>query len=195
MSVERDEARTSLSLLERLRGEDPQAWQTVCRVYAPLIYTWCRSDGVSPQDAEDILQEVFGILHRSLDTFEPRSNGSFRGWLRTITRNRVRDHFRRLGAGPLVAGGSTANAMLHQHAEPSATADPEPISANPQLLRSLDYVRAEFREKTWLAFWMSTAEGRATADVAADLEMTEGAVRKARFRVLRRLREELDGLI
>ena len=60
--------------------------------------------------------------------------------------------------------------------------------------RALELIRDEFRESSWKAFWGTAVEGRATADVAADLNMTQMAVRKAKSRVLRRLREEFDGL-
>ncbi len=59
----------------------------------------------------------------------------------------------------------------------------------------LELVRREFEERTWHAFWQTVAEGRPSADVAADLGVTPAAVRKARSRVLHRLKEEFGDLI
>ena len=56
------------------------------------------------------------------------------------------------------------------------------------LKNALELIRREFHERTWQAFWGVVVEGRAAADVAADLEMTPGAVRVAKSRVLLRLR-------
>ena len=61
--------------------------------------------------------------------------------------------------------------------------------------RGLDLVRAEFENRTWEAFWRTAVEGHAPAHVAEDLGMSVPAVYKAKSRVLRRLRQELDELL
>ena len=55
-------------------------------------------------------------------------------------------------------------------------------------------IRGEFEERTWQAFYRVTVEGQAAKDVAEDLGVTPSAVRLAKSRVLRRLREEMEGL-
>jgi RNA polymerase sigma-70 factor (ECF subfamily) len=62
------------------------------------------------------------------------------------------------------------------------------------LHRALELIRAEFEERTWQAFWQTAVEGRSPGDVGADLAMSPGAVRVAKSRVLKRLREELGDL-
>lgn len=189
--------RTSLSLLTRVRNDDPAAWQRLTGIYGDLVYGWCRAGGVPAQDASDIVQDVFAAVHRGLPNFKKAKPGdTFRGWLWTITRNCVRDHFRRVAKYPVATGGTDAQSRWAElpELEPMST-DSTDGGLGIQLLRGLDYVRVEFRENTWQAFWKSTVEGVPTADVAAELSMTTGAVRKAKFRVLHRLREELEGLI
>jgi RNA polymerase sigma-70 factor (ECF subfamily) len=61
--------------------------------------------------------------------------------------------------------------------------------------RALELVRGEFEERTWQAFWRATVEGHAPADIAADIGVTPAAVRKAKSRVLLRLRQEVGDLI
>jgi len=59
----------------------------------------------------------------------------------------------------------------------------------------LDLIRTEFEDRTWQAFWLATVEGRSSSMVAESLEMTPAAVRQAKSRVLRRLREELHQIL
>jgi RNA polymerase sigma-70 factor (ECF subfamily) len=56
-------------------------------------------------------------------------------------------------------------------------------------------MRAEFESSTWTACWEHVVSGRSAADVAAELGISEGAVYVAKCRVLRRLRQELKGLL
>jgi RNA polymerase sigma-70 factor (ECF subfamily) len=53
----------------------------------------------------------------------------------------------------------------------------------------------EFQPATWQAFWGLTVEGKSGAEVAAELGLSVDAVYAAKSRVLRRLRQELDGLL
>jgi RNA polymerase sigma-70 factor (ECF subfamily) len=56
-------------------------------------------------------------------------------------------------------------------------------------------VRGDFSETTSQCFVRTTLQGQTCVEVAADLGLTDNAVRQARFRMLRQLREELDGLV
>jgi RNA polymerase sigma-70 factor (ECF subfamily) len=62
------------------------------------------------------------------------------------------------------------------------------------LRAAIALIRGEFEPRTWQAFWLTAVEARSPGDVAAELGMTAGAVRVAKSRVLKRLREELRGL-
>lgn len=57
--------------------------------------------------------------------------------------------------------------------------------------RALELIRRKFQERTWRAFWLTAVEDRALKEVAIELGMSPGAIRVAKSRVLRRLREEL----
>jgi RNA polymerase sigma-70 factor (ECF subfamily) len=60
--------------------------------------------------------------------------------------------------------------------------------------RALDLMQAEFQPTTWMACWEHVVSGKPAAEVAAQLGISLGAVRAAKCRVLRRLRQELAGL-
>jgi RNA polymerase sigma-70 factor (ECF subfamily) len=190
---------TPRSLLERIKADEPAAWNRLVALYAPLVFQWCRRWELQEQDVSDIVQEVFQSVVTAIGSFRKEREGdTFRGWLRRITQNKVYDHFRRLGREPGGVGGTDALRRLSQMPVPptpeeSSKAD-EP--AEQQLFhRALDLIRSDFEDRTWQAFWRTAIEDQAPKDVAADLAMSPCAVRVAKCRVLRRLRAELGDLI
>src|SRR3954469_22719157 len=87
---------TSRSLLERVQADDPAAWDRLVGLYAPLVYRWCRRADLPEQEIADVFQDVFQAVTMHIAAFRREKAGdTFRGWLRTITRNKVRDHFRK----------------------------------------------------------------------------------------------------
>jgi RNA polymerase sigma-70 factor (ECF subfamily) len=190
-----DDKATSLTLLERIRNQDEDAWQRLMRLYAPLVERWCAHKGVRGQDAEDVLQDVFQAVATGLDKFRREGSGdTFRGWLRVITRNKLIDHSRRRDRQPEAQGGTDAHVRMGQLAEQEL---PEDTAADLGALyrRALELVRSEFEERTWEAFWRAAVEGQAPDLIARDLGVTPAAVRKAKSRVLHRLRQEVGDLI
>src|SRR5262245_44720895 len=100
---------TPRSLLDQARADDPSAWERLVHLYAPLVLHWCRGGHLQEQDIADVFQEVFQAVAAHLTTFrKERAGDTFRGWLRTITRNKLRDHFRRRGREPEGVGGTDA---------------------------------------------------------------------------------------
>jgi RNA polymerase sigma-70 factor (ECF subfamily) len=186
---------TSRSLLERVKTDDPQAWDQLVALYAPLVFQWCHGWGLREQDAADIFQEVFQAVATHISSFrKDRKEDTFRGWLRTITRNKIHDHFRRLGREPEGVGGTDAQARLAQLPAPPRGDEgslAEEHGERGLVYRALELIRVEFTERTWQAFWQTAVEGRKAPEVAAELSMSPGAVRVAKSRVLQRLREEL----
>jgi RNA polymerase sigma-70 factor (ECF subfamily) len=190
---------TSRSLLARVQADEAQAWERLVHLYAPLVVHWCRARGLQDQDAADVVQEVFRAVVAHVRAFrKERAGDTFRGWLRRITQNKLHDHFRRRGREARAEGGSSARERLAQLPGPEpAENDPVADAEGERILfgRALELIRGEFEGRTWAAFWRTALEGQAAKDVAADLAMSPGAVRVAKCRVLRRLREELDDLM
>lgn len=189
---------TSLTLIERVQARDDKAWSQLVVLYGPLVEFWIRRSGVRKDDRPDIFQDVFGAVARSMERFSKEQAGStFRGWLRTITRNKVVDFIRRNVNRPGEAGGGTAaRAIVEKQEWPDdEREDPTEVDAVRQLrLRALELVRGEFEGKTWDAFWRVEIEGHDVKDVAKDLSVTPSAVRLYKARILKRLREELGEL-
>lgn len=185
---------TSLSLLERARQWDARAWQGLVDVYAPLVYRWCRRAGVKADEASDVLQEVFSALARHITNFHCGGPGeSFRGWLWTITRNKICDQARNQRYQPKALGGSGAYERLCRVPDrlPPLPADPQ-CSDDAELAHQVvTFVRSEFAERTWRAFWRLAVDGQRGPDVAAELGMSLQAVHQAKYRVLQRVRQEM----
>ena len=187
---------TSRSLLAEAKLADPAAWERLAKLYAPLVAFWCRRWGVADQDIVDVLQDVFSAVASHLHGFrKERAGDTFRGWLLTIARNKTRDYFRRRGDEPCAVGGTDASLRLQQipdpHTETDLTNVEDDAIIDGVLGQALELIRGEFHERTWRAFWGVVVEGRAVADVAADLDMRPGTVRVSKSRVLLRLRSEL----
>src|SRR5205085_1623050 len=100
-------------------------------------------------------------------------------------------HHRR-GKGVAAAGGSAANLALAEVPDSVGPEDDDPpAEVNALYRRALELVRGEFEARTWDMFWQVVVDNRPTADVAAALGVTPAAVRQAKARVLRRLKEEV----
>jgi RNA polymerase sigma-70 factor (ECF subfamily) len=183
---------TAASLVAGVQSLDPAAWQRLASLYGPLIYGWARRSGLSGEDAADITQEVFrAVVTAAPQLQHGRPGDTFRGWLWTITRNKLRDFWRGRADRPIAAGGTDAHALLQLVAE-NLTGEQSGEADAPGLLRrAVQIVRSEFETRSWDAFWRVTVEGRAAGDVAGELGMSLNAVYVARSRILRRLRDLL----
>jgi RNA polymerase sigma-70 factor (ECF subfamily) len=195
------ETSTSGSLLMQLKEGQPAAWERLTALYAPLVYHWCRAMRLAEQDMPDVFQQVFQAVASHIRTFhKDRPGDTFRHWLRAITRNKVRDHFRRTARQEHAAGGTDAQIYFAQLAAPSEGEENETDNAREaeeirHLLRgALEQIRAQVLPQTWQAFWKVVVEGKTPEEVGEELGMRPGTVRVAKSRVLARLRSELDEL-
>ncbi len=196
-----DPGLTQSTLLEGVRDQEAAAWQRLVELYGPLVYRWCRRAGCQPNDASDLVQEVFVAVAANLSGLRrDRPGDSFRAWLRTITRNKVVDHIRKQQKNPVAQGGTDANDQIHRAPDtqlPSdeAAEDDHDVERAELLSRALELVKGDFEETTWRAFWLATVEGRTTTAIATELDMQPNAIRQAKFRVIRRMRDEFGELL
>lgn len=181
---------TSLTWLGRLVSSpsDPD-WRRLTDVYAPLVDDWLSRMGVPAGDRDDLVQEVLVVVVRRVGEFDRRGPGAFRGWLRGILANRARKYFRdrprrsEFDPDHLTDDGSELAARWdREHDEYFAA-------------RALRAVEGDFAPATWEAFRLQVFDGRKAADVAAELGLSLNSVLLAKSRVLKRLREELAGLV
>ena len=169
------------------------------QLYGPVTYRWCRRSDLAAEDAADVVQEVFSAVMVHLPGFRrDRPQDSFSGWLATITRNKVREHWRRRHGKAEARGGSTAQRQLSEIPQPPEPSDetiqPDAQSAACLSRRALEMIRWEFEARTWDAFWRVTVGRESPSHVAADLKTSVAAVYKAKSRVLGRFRQMLSEL-
>ena len=178
------------SLIIRLCDNDSLAWNQLVELYGPLVFHWCSVSRIQSSDAADIMQEVFASAVKSIYRFESRPGHSVRGWLWTIARNKMNDHWRKQNRQDNAIGGTNAHWQMEQVPQ---TDDPPTgdVETSRLLHRALNQIKDDFAAQTWAAFWQSAIEGRDTNSIAQELGLSPNSVRQAKSRVLRRLREQL----
>jgi RNA polymerase sigma-70 factor, ECF subfamily len=103
----------SSTLLESVKARKPDAWRRLVDLYGQVVYRWCRKSGLKAEDAADVVQEVFTAVAQHVTDFQRQQpGGSFTGWLSTITRNKICDHFRRLEGRAQAQGGTRAQERM-----------------------------------------------------------------------------------
>lgn len=192
-------ATTSASLLQRLQN-DPRSpeWDRLVEMYAPLVRGWLKRHQLMTSDSDDLVQEVLTVVVRRLPEFQHNQRvGAFRTWLRTITANCLRDHWRSKKYRPSATGDSDFNGFLQQLEDPQSDLAQSWDREHDQhvVSRILDQLRPSFEERTWKAFERFALEGASAATVAEELGLSTNAVFIAKSRVLSRLRQEAAGLI
>jgi RNA polymerase sigma-70 factor (ECF subfamily) len=186
---------TSVTLLRRLWDpeQDEGAWRTFLGRYGPLIHQWCRRRGLQHADADEVSGRVLAKLTTALRTFEYDPAQRFRGWLKVVVDNAVRNFWREL-AGGRGSGDSDVQELLEQ-VEVPADLDGLAEELDEGLRRDLeraDRVTAAVRERleprTWEAFWLTAVEEVPAAEAAARLGLSVASVYMAKARVGKLLR-------
>ena len=89
-----EDAQVAAMLVRRCIAGDAAAWEEIVQRYHRRIYNICYRFAGSAEDAQDLTQEVFIKMYRTLKTYETE-RGAFMTWVTTITRNLLVDHFRK----------------------------------------------------------------------------------------------------
>jgi len=198
MSGKRSSAKspsTRVTLLARLRQDgDSDAWKTFVNLYTPLVFRFCRSRGLQDADSRDVTQQVLAIVHRTIGKFEyDRQRGRFRNWLgavtgHEITRNQRKQ--RRPGKGVGDGWGDDVAKLA------TATSDPMWVEEFNSYIfeRALERIRPEFEPEVWQAFELTWLKDTKPKDAAGKIGKPSAWVYKARYKVIERLRKELEFL-
>ena len=81
-------------LVRRCIAGDAAAWEEIVQNYHRRIYNICYRFAGSADDAQDLTQDVFIKIYRTLSSYDT-NKGAFATWITTITRNLLVDHFRK----------------------------------------------------------------------------------------------------
>ena len=188
---------TSTGLIRRAAADDDVAWRQLVQTYGRRVYRWCRRAGLQPADASNVAQEVLRSIARKLGDFHhDREGDTFRGWIRRITQNKLRDHFRSQSRHvDQATGGTDAQQRLVNVAE-LRSGDTESSfalawggSLRADLREAVTKLRAEISQRDWQLFWRVVVDGQSAVDAGQEFGLSGNAVRLVKMRVLRRLRE------
>ena len=186
---------TRKSLLVRVQSlHDEEAWREFVTIYRPVVYRLARKRGLQHEDAEDLAQRVVIAVRRAIGNWEADpSKGRFRSWLASIARNAIINALTRRPPDAAV-GGTSILELLEKQPEPDhRTQENLDREHRRSLFRwAARRIRAEFRDGTWDAFWLTSVEGMGVEEAASTLGKSVGAIYAARSRVMRRLKDELE---
>ena len=198
------DSQTSATLLLRLRHKnDQEAWNELVERYAPRIVLWCRNFKLQDSDTADVTQDVLTKLVTAMQNFDyDPASGSFRGWLKTVTSNAVRDWARSRSRSERGMGAvDEATDPLISIVDPHALTELNRVIEDghqAEILREAE-TRVQLRVKptTWRAYELTAIKQTPVKDVAKTLGITVAEVYVCKSRVLKLLREtveQLDGV-
>ncbi len=188
---------TRATLLARIRdGHDADAWREFLHLYGPVVYGFARNRGLQDADAADLMQEVLRSVARNANKMEyDPKRGTFRGWLYTVTRNKVYNFLNGQRNRPRASGDSASQERLDAIPDREEPNNDWELEYQRQLTtKAMARIKTEFQKSTWSAFWGTAVEGRSPNAIGAELKMSTGAVYVAKSRVIARLRDEVKKL-
>jgi RNA polymerase sigma-70 factor, ECF subfamily len=176
-----EESSVNINLVRRCLAGDSAAWEEIVRAHNRRIYNICYRFTNSPDDAEDLTQEVFIKIYRTLNSYD-LDKGAFTTWITTITRNLLVDHFRKskldrmtdsMDATP--AGDEDAPTVGSQIQDDKPTPDAHLASKETQKMvqSALQKLSPELRE----AVILRDLQDMDYRDIAAALKVPEGTVK------------------
>ncbi len=192
-----DSPRTRASLLVQIRdGSNHAAWHEFMRLYGPLVYGFARKRGLQDADAADLMQTVMRSVAGAIGRLDyDREQGTFRGWLFTITRNKVYSFLEARRIRPQGSGDTGTNRLLDSHPDSSNDSDVWELDYQRRLASlAMERVQSEFQDNTWRAFQLTAVDGQPAAEVSRQLGLSPGAIYVAKSRVLARLKDEVEKL-
>jgi RNA polymerase sigma factor (sigma-70 family) len=187
---------TRPSLLVRIRDpQDKEAWRQFFELYASLIYGFARKRGLQDADAADLMQEVLRSVASAAGNLEyDPQRGSFRGWLYTVTRNKLYTFLD--GQKRQIRGSGDTGAYQALEQQTGEADEAEGLWEQEYQRRlfawAAEQVRPEFQEPTWQAFWLTAVDGKSAKEAGQSLGMSPGAIYVAKSRVLARLKGQIQ---
>lgn len=166
-----------------LLEKNEQGMDALLLHYGPLMRYIIAPILQNPQDREDCLSEVSMRVWEKIGQFDGEK-GSFHAWLTAITRNTALNHARR-------ASGSSAEEL--SESTPSPELSPEEALLKKERQEALKTALSRLSYKDRLLFYRKYYYRQSTAQIAAELGMTERAVEGKLYRVKKQLRKSLGG--
>lgn len=174
-------------LISRAAGGDPTAFQALVERHRAMVYRVAYQFAGNHHDAEDIAQEVFLKVYRSLDRF--RHDAQLSSWMYRIVMNACIDHRRRQVSAAAAPFGDEAEQKLLNTAE--ETPGPEARAYAGELGQVLETEIARLPPGQRIVFVMRHHQGLKLGEIAEALGLAEGTVKRQLHAAVHRLRQAL----
>lgn len=174
-------------ILTRARRGETAAFEELVRLYEKRVYAVALRSSGNPEDAADIVQEVFLRAWRSIESF--RGDSGFSTWLFRITMNLCVDHARHKRAQPQTQPIVTDDETERPLPDPAPT--PEEHLDNRELGRELAAALEEISEEHRRIVLLRDVSGMSYTEIAEVLEISEGTVKSRLSRARIALRKVL----
>lgn len=174
-------------LISRAAGGDSSAFQALVERHRSMVYRVAYQFAGNHHDAEDIAQEVFIKVYRSLDRF--RQDAQLTSWMYRIVMNACIDHRRR--QRPAVAAPFGEEAEQRMLNTPEERPDPEERAYAGELGQVLENEIGRLPNGQRVVFVMRHHQGMKLCEIAEALGLAEGTVKRQLHAAVHRLRQAL----
>jgi RNA polymerase sigma-70 factor, ECF subfamily len=181
-SKETDVRTADADLVERCRAGDVEAFEALYRDQAPRIFALTRRMGGSPEDGEDLLQEIFLQAYRKLDSF--KGDAAIGTWLYRLALNHCLDHVR---------GRRAKMDRMTDTLDADAAIEPQGPRETPIARMDLERAMERLPEGCREAFVLHDVEGFDHKEVGRLLGIAEGTSKSQVFKARMKLRAILGG--
>lgn len=185
---------TRFSLLLRIKDLDnSQAWSEFDSIYRPMLRRFARARGLNDNDTEDLVQHCMLAIHKHIQGFEyDPKKGRFKGWLRTMVGNRVRNFFR---DNRFERNAESQDFKRADQAAESPDDTFERLWMEEHLRHCLEQVRLEVDEITFKAFQRYAIDEESVDAVCQEVGVTAAQLYKIKWKVTQKLSEKMKEIV
>lgn len=185
-------ASQEVQLVRRCLAGDEAAWEEIVRTYSRRIYNLAYRFTGNHEAAEDLTQEVFVRVYRTLDQFNP-AVGDLSHWLMRVARNLIIDDYRKRGRTPTEQSEDLADHEYHLHSD--GYGNPERLVEQQELSRLVQQAINKLSPELRTCIILRDLEELSYQEIVDLLQIPEGTV-KSRInrgrielaRILRRMK-------
>jgi len=185
---------TSQSLVDAMQNGESLAWEKIAKVWGTTLMGYFRRKDLQVADCEEITQNVLVKMYGAMTRGKFKRDGKskkLKHWVYAIAENELRSFYSRFKNKPGSPGGD-----VHQDLLANLGTEDDSGSFEIMLVSGvLDTIQGDFEESTWEAFRLHHFDSLPATEIAQQMGIKPGTVRQKIFRVMQRLRTELDAVI
>lgn len=191
---------TRYSLLSRLQNwDDWESWKDFFDTYWRLIYSVAIRSGLTETEAQDVVQETLICVAKDIQKFRrDRQLGSFKGWLRNVTRWRVADQLRKRTRAELRATTEDSNNLATLETAEAAGPEVSELEAAWEdewqanlLSAAMERVKRRVKEEHYQIFDLHVVKGWPAKRVAEVLGVGAGRIYLVKHRIATLIKKEM----